>query len=257
MLYLLFTKHQILYTMKIKTLIIDDEKLAREELAFLLKDFSDIDVLDEAKNVKEAIIKIDELRPDLIFLDINMPEHNGFELLERLDYVPNVIFVTAYDHFAVQAFETDALAYLVKPVLTEKLAKAIETVKQEIQTHKEIELRKKDSNIPTDSRVFIKDGERCYFVKLNEIFLIESISNYCKIYFDNKMPLLHRSLQKVEERLPTAEFFKANRAQIININYITHIESLYKGGMVVEINKKHKVEISQRQAVLFKELMSL
>jgi two-component system, LytTR family, response regulator len=239
----------------INTIIVDDESLARQELIYLLKEFPDINVVDEAQNVREAAEKINNQKPDLVFLDINMPVLSGFELLEVLDNPPHTVFVTAYDHHAVQAFETDALAYLVKPVVPEKLHKAVAVVKQAMAK----EAVKQPGVAPFDqnSRVFVKDGERCYMVPVNDIFLVEAVGNYCKIYFEQHAPLLHRSLQQLEEKLPPAAFFRANRKQLINIQYITRIDSYYKGGMLAEINKKHKVEISQRQAVLFKEQMSL
>jgi two-component system, LytTR family, response regulator len=239
----------------INALIIDDEKLAREELSFLLRDIPGISIVGEAQYVREAKAMIGEYKPDLIFLDINMPVQSGFELLEELEEPPQVIFVTAYDHFAVQAFETDAMAYLVKPVVPEKLRKAVEKVRTLLETTTTIIHREKAFH--ADSRVFIKDGERCYMLPVHEIFLIEAVNNYCKVYFRNLSPLLHRSLQQLEEKLPPDLFFRANRKQLINVQYITRIDSYYKGGMVTEINNKYNVEISQRQSVLFKDRLSL
>lgn len=239
----------------IKTIIVDDEKLAREELIYLLKDLPEVTVLAEAQNVQEAKEKIDALHPQLVFLDISMPAQTGFELLEQLDHPPHVIFVTAYDHHAVQAFETDALAYLVKPVVPEKLHKAMAVVKATLE--KEATAQPLANTFDVSSRVFIKDGERCYMVPVQDIALVEAVNNYCKVHFNGVAPLLHRSLQQLEERLPPAVFFRANRKQLINVQHITKIDTYYKGGMLAEIDKKFQVEISQRQAVVFKELMGL
>ena len=123
--------------MKIRTIIIDDEKLARQELRYQLKDFSNIEIIDEAENVDEALSKIAELKPDLIFLDISMPEKNGFDLLEELDQAPAVIFITAHDQFAIKAFESNALDYILKPIRAERLQLAIQKVEEEVKTQKE------------------------------------------------------------------------------------------------------------------------
>lgn len=236
-------------------LIIDDEKLAREELIYLLRDLPEVKVLGEAQNVTEAAEQIKLLKPQLIFLDINMPAQSGFDLLERLTDPPHVIFVTAYDHFAVQAFETDALAYLIKPVIPEKLHKAVQAVKDAMA--KAPQTGTMAESFDPHSRVFIKDGERCFMAPVNDIFLVEAVNNYCKVYFQGHAPLLHRSLQQLEDRLPPRLFFRANRKQLINVQHITKIDTYYKGGMLAEINHKYQVEISQRQAVVFKELMGL
>lgn len=237
----------------IHTVIVDDEKLAREELMYLLQGETDIKIVGEAQNVKEGIEKINQLNPQLIFLDINMPAQSGFDLLEALPNPPSVIFVTAYDHHAVQAFETNALAYLVKPVVPEKLRKALQTVKAELQKS----AQQPSSSLDNHSRVFIKDGERCYMVPVQDIALVEAVNNYCKVHFNGVAPLLHRSLQQLEDRLPQQLFFRANRKQLINVQHITKIDTYYKGGMLAEIDKKFQVEISQRQAVVFKEMMGL
>lgn len=238
--------------MNIRTIIVDDENLARQELRYLLKDFARIEIIDEAGNADEAKEKIEEQRPDLIFLDINMPEKNGFDLLEELSYLPYVIFATAYDQFAIKAFEANALDYLLKPIREERLSKSILKVADEIAAHND-----DNKQLATDSKVFIKDGDKCFFVKLSDIFMIESVGNYAKIFFEQKTPLLHKSLNQLEEKLPDDIFFRANRSQIINLNYINNINSYFKGGLQVELKSGDKVEVSNRQAVKFKEMMSL
>ncbi|MEO8151343.1 MAG: response regulator [Bacteroidia bacterium] len=235
-----------------RTLIVDDETLARQELRYLLKDFQNIEVIEEAANADDAKEKIEELRPDLIFLDINMPVKSGFDLLEELDFMPCVIFATAYDQFAIKAFEANALDYLLKPIREERLSKAILKVTDELSSR-----QSEQNQLNTESKVFIKDGEKCYFVNLTEIYLIESVGNYARLSFEKKSPLLHKSLNQLEEKLPGAVFFRANRQQIININYIQDINAYFKGGLQIELKSGDRVEVSNRQAVKFKELMSL
>lgn len=240
--------------MKIKTILIDDEPLARQELRFLLQDYSDIDIVGEAENADEAIGLIKETRPDLLFLDINMPEKTGFDLLEELDDIPEVVFVTAYDQFAIKAFETNALDYILKPVKTDRLQKAIEKVTEALSNKPR---RERSNELRPDSQVFIKDGEKCYFIKLSDIFMFESAGNYVKVHTGNKTPLLHKSLNLLETKLPQDMFFRANRKEMINVNYIQNIESYFKGGLHVTLKSGQNVEVSTRQAVRFKELMSL
>lgn len=240
--------------MKIKTLLIDDEALARNELRFMLHEFSQIQIVGEAANADEAMDKVESLKPDLIFLDISMPEKNGFEFLEELTQAPEVIFVTAYDQYAIKAFEANALDYILKPVKPERLQQAIEKATKQIEERR---VRSSHSSLTGNSQVFIKDGDKCYFVRISDIFLLESAGNYVKVYFDNKKPLLHKSLNLLEEKLPQDMFFRVNRQQMINLNYIQNIESYFKGGLHVTLKSGHSVEVSTRQAVRFKELMSL
>lgn len=236
--------------MTIKTILIDDEPLAISEMRYMLKAFSQIEIIAEAHHYQEAKNAIESLRPDLIFLDINMPGKNGYELLEDLKFTPHVIFASAYDQYAIKAFELNALDYLLKPINENRLAQAIKKVTDEWQAQADLKIK------PLESKVFIKDNELCYFVKLTDIFLIESVGNYARIYFDAKSPLLHKSLNQLEARLPEATFFRANRSQIINVNYIDNITPYFKSGLQVTLKNKVQVEVSNRQAVRFKDMMS-
>jgi two-component system LytT family response regulator len=241
-----------------KTILIDDERLAREELKSMLKKHIEIEIIDEAKNGEEAIIKIMEMKPDLVFLDINMPKINGFDLLKRLDEIPRVIFITAYDEYAIKAFEMNALDYILKPVDPQRLKKVIDkltTTDEEFISEKSIISTRK--MLSKNDRVFIKDGEKCWFVELNKIRMLESDGNYVKVYFDTFRPLILRSLNSFEERLDSNYFFRANRKFIINLEWISSIENWFNGGLQVELKEGEKVEISRRQAIRFKELMSL
>ena len=244
----------------LKTLLIDDERLAREELKLLLNQYDEIDIIAEAKNGEEGISKIKELKPDLIFLDISMPGINGFEMLKKLDEIPKVIFVTAYDEYAIKAFEVNALDYILKPVDPIRLNEAIQKLsKKEDEFSSPLELNnsRKSRPLTINDSVFIKDGEKTWFVELSKIRMFESDGNYVKVYFENFRPLVLRSLNSFEERLDPDYFFRANRKFIINTKWISSIENWFNGGLMVELKEGEKVEISRRQAIRFKEIMSL
>lgn len=243
-----------------RTLVIDDERLAREELKSVLSEIHEIDVIGEAQNGDEALKLIKSEAPDLIFLDINMPEMNGFEMLKKLDEIPKVIFVTAYDEYALKAFEVNALDYLLKPIDTERLEEAIEKLKKESDEEFESTLNPKfdrsSRTLSVEDRVFIKDGEKCYFVQLADVRMLESDGNYVKVYFDKNRPLILRSLNSFEEKLDPEHFFRANRKFIVNINWIEKVENWFNGGLQVELRSGDKIEVSRRQAIRFKELFS-
>jgi two-component system LytT family response regulator len=235
-----------------KTLIIDDERLAREELKTLLSEFPNIEIIGECANGKEGIKSVNKLKPDLIFLDIQMPEINGFEMLEHLDHMPIVIFVTAYDEFAIKAFEVNALDYLLKPVDPARLKETINKISDDLQP-----TIRTEEKLGANDRIFIKDGEKCWFVDLNDIRMFESEGNYVKVHFEKFRPLILRSLNSLEEKLDEKLFFRANRKFIINLKKISNIENWFNGGLQVELNEGEKVEISRRQAIKFKEKMSI
>jgi len=242
--------------MAIKTIIIDDERLARNELKKLLQEHGDIEVIEEASNVDEGIEKIETLAPELIFLDIQMPGKTGFDLLAELEKAPHVIFTTAYDEYAIKAFDVNALDYLMKPVEPKRLADAIHKLQYEIQKEKAGSAGNRGP-LTEDDQVFVKDGERCWFVKLHEIRLFESVGNYAKVFFANNKPLILKSLNALEERLDDRTFFRANRKHIINLRWIEKIEPYFNGGLLVELKGGEKIEVSRRQTVKFKEMMSL
>ncbi|MFY0653342.1 MAG: response regulator [Cyclobacteriaceae bacterium] len=239
-----------------KTLIIDDERLARKELNTLLSEFTEIEVIGEAVNADDAIEKINALNPDLIFLDIQMPGKTGFELLESLEKTPRVIFTTAYDQFALKAFEFNALDYLLKPIASERLASAINRLKEDEQVVSTIEKSSEYKLMPAD-QVFVKDGEKCWFVKLENIRLFESDGNYIKVYFDSFRPMIHKSLNALDEKLDDRSFFRASRKHIINLGWVDTIEPWFNGGLMVQLKGGERVEVSRRQASRFKEKMSL
>jgi two-component system LytT family response regulator len=240
-----------------KVIIIDDERLARNELKKLLSEFPEIEVIDEAANADEGIKKIKSLEPDLIFLDIQMPGKTGFDMLKELEHTPQIIFTTAYDEFAIRAFEVNALDYLLKPVEPKRLTDAIHKLFE--NHHEETVLQEGNYNksiLGENDQVFVKDGERCWFVKLSEIRLFESVGNYAKVYFGPNKPLILKSLNALEERLDEKVFFRANRKHIVNLRSIDKVEPYFNGGLLLELHGGDKVEVSRRQAVKFKEMMS-
>lgn len=239
----------------LKSILIDDERLARSELKRMLDEFPDIEIIGEAANATEGIEKIETLNPDLIFLDIQMPGKTGFDMLTELDKAPHVIFVTAYDEYALKAFEVNALDYLMKPVEPKRLADAILKVKQ--KDEEELLSYNNRGVLSEHDQVFVKDGERCWFVKLSEVRLFESVGNYAKVFFGTNKPLILKSLNALEERLDDKVFFRANRKHIINLRMIDKIETYFNGGLLLDLIGGEKIEVSRRQAVKFKEMMSL
>ena len=231
-----------------RAIIVDDERLARNELNRLLDRFPEIDVVGEASNGETAIKKIEELTPDLVFLDIQMPGMTGFEVLEHLSVVPNIIFITAYDEYALKAFEVNALDYVLKPVELSRLEKAIKKVLLNSETSTSQE------KLSLDSQIFIKDGEKCWFVKLEKVRMFESEGNYVKLYFETSRPMILKSLNNLEKRLNQQEFFRISRKYIINLNWIEKVETWFNGGLRVTMKCGEKLEISRRQTYRFKEL---
>ncbi len=236
-----------------KALVIDDERLARKELIKLLDEFATMNVVGEAANADEAIELIEKHNPDILFLDIQMPDKTGFELLEMLDTVPQVIFTTAYDEYALKAFEVNALDYLLKPIEPNRLKESIDKLvniepKPQVAETKLLGLQ---------DQVFVKDGDKCWFVKLENVRYFESDGNYIKVFFDNVKPMIHKSLNALDEKLSDRDFFRASRKHIINLSWVEDIETWFNGGLMVKLKGGDKLEVSRRQAAKFKERMSL
>lgn len=236
-----------------RVLIVDDEPLARRELRRLLAEFAWIDIVGEAANVGEAAPLIERLLPDLLFLDIQMPGGTGFDLLERLEHLPRVVFTTAYDKHAVRAFEVNALDYLLKPIEPERLAAAVARAPAA------------PASAPAAAatsgtlleRLFLRDGNRCWFVPLREVKLFTAEGNYVRLSWDKIHPLLGRPLSSLEPRLDPKRFFRANRQQIINLEYIESVDLGVNGRLHVQLRGGPEVQISRRQARLFRLLASI
>jgi two-component system LytT family response regulator len=184
------------------------------------------------------------LTPDVLFLDVRMPGMSGFDLLQRLEDVPHVVFTTAYDEYALRAFEVSALDYLVKPVAPARLASAVAKLRPRL-TQSRLE------------RVFVKDGERCWLVRVADIFLLESEGNYTRLHFANERPLIPRSLAALQERLDPGLFFRAGRKHIVNLKWVERVEPGIGGNLLVILRGGVTVEMSRRQSVRFQEALSL
>lgn len=244
--------------MMIKAVIVEDSRLARNELKELLKKHADIELLGEAENVDQGFELIKETNPDLLFLDINMPEKDGFELLEMLDEVPITIFTTAFDEYAIKSFEYNALDYLLKPINQKRFDKSIEKVKGILQ-ETQIEAT---TNAPTvrlnlQSQIFIKDGEKCWLLKIGEISHFEIVGNYTRVFFQDQKPMLYKSLQQVEDKLPQEQFFRVSRQQIVNIGFIREVIPWFNGKLKLSMQNGDEIEVSRRQSYLFKDKLSL
>ena len=233
-------------TKSITAIIVDDSRLARKELKHLLSRHNSIEVIEESGKPKEAIKLINCLLPDVVFLDIQMPLLNGFELLQTLDYVPQVVFVTAFDYYAIKAFEHNALDYLQKPIEPQALARALDKLENRL-IHQ--------SPPKALNNVFVKDGNNYWFVKIDKIRYFEVDGNYTTIHFDENHPMIPKTLNYLEQRLDQRVFFRANRNQIINTNHIQSVEPWMQGFRVI-LSHGEKIELSRRQTQRFKELMS-
>ena len=239
----------------LKAVIVEDSRLARNELKELLKAHKEIELLGEAENVDEAYKLINEKNPDLLFLDINMPEKDGFELLEMLDDVPITIFTTAFDEYAIKSFEYNAFDYLLKPINQVRFSKCIDKVIEK-GSNNSLSNTKNDDALSLDKQIFIKDGEKCWLVKVQDIYMFEIVGNYTRVFFEHNKPLIYKSLGQVEEKLPNDIFFRANRQQLININHVKKVVSWFNGKLKIELNSGDEIEISRRQSYLFKEQLS-
>lgn len=234
----------------ITAIIVEDSRLARNELKELLKKHPRIVLVGEAENVDKAYELINETQPKVLFLDINMPEKNGFELLEMLENVPLTIFTTAYDEYAIKSFEYNAFDYLLKPINQDRFSKTIEkvitTIEKETTDEKPFELHR---------QIFIKEGENCWLIQISEISVFEIIGNYTRVYFEMNKPLIYKSLHQIEAKLPEATFFRANRQQIINLTHVDKVIPWFSGKLKITIkNSDQEIEISRRQSYKFKEI---
>jgi len=231
-----------------RALLIDDERLARAELRRLLAVHPDVEIVGEAANAAEGLQQINALKPDLIFLDVQMPGGSGFDMLAALEEAPEVIFTTAFDQYALQAFEVNALDYLQKPIQAARMAAALQRCSAR---HRPMDA----SAAP--KKLFIKDGERCWFVALQEIRLFESEGNYTRVHFGQHQPLMLRSLNQLEEKLDPRHFFRANRRHIVNLDFVDQMTPNDAGGLDLTLRDQLQVEVSRRRTPQLKLLASL
>lgn len=236
-------------------LIVDDSRLARKELADILADIPNTTLIAEAVDVSSAIAAINMHKPDLVLLDIHLPDGDGFDVLEKSDFTPQIIFTTAYEQHALRAFEFNALDYLLKPVTHERLAAAIQ---KSISKHN-IPVQPTIASAPktrTD-QIFVRDGEHCHFIRLSDLRLISVEGNYVRLFFLNSKTLLARSLNHIEERLDPQVFFRANRQQIVNMDYVAKIEPWLNEGLLIKMLDGTEVEVSRRQARELKQRLEI
>lgn len=235
----------------INAVIVEDSELARLELKNLLQAHPDIKIIAEAEDVESAIACIKAHSPDLVFMDIDLPGGNAFDILAELELVPPIIFTTAFDKFALDAFEFNTVDYLLKPIKKDRLDKALAKLAAKEQTVQSEHL------LSTQSQFFVKDGEKCWLIKVKDVRYIEAIGNYSRIYFSNHSPMHYSSLQKIQDRLDPTLFFRINRQQLVNLHYVTAIEPWVSGGFKLTLSCGQTLEVSRRQANQFKQMMSL
>ena len=238
-----------------KVVIIEDSRLARAEMQRLLAAETDVENVGEAENAEQAATLISATEPDLLFLDINRPGRDGFALLASLDNTPRVIFCTAYDEYAVRAFEQNALDYLVKPIEPARLARALDKARQSLGS--DTSGTRKQARLGLEDRVFVRDGDRCWFVTLKDVRLFEVEGNYSRLYFGIERPLVPKSLNTLESRLDPQIFFRVSRRHIVNLQWINSVTPSVSGGLQLILRGGEEVEVSRRQAHLFREAMSL
>jgi two-component system LytT family response regulator len=233
-----------------KALIVDDERLARAELRRLLAAHPDIVVVGDARDVEEAEARLAATPVDLLFLDIQMPGRTGFELLERLERVPMVIFTTAHDEYAVRAFDVNAIDYLLKPIRPERLAQTLERTRAAWTAPA-------PAAAAAPGRVFVRDGEKCWLIEPTEIVVLEAEGNYTRVVFGVNRPLVPRTLQSLEARLDARIFFRASRSLIVNLRMIEQIEPAVDGSYVLMLKGGRRVPVSRRQSRRLRETLSL
>lgn len=231
-----------------RVLIVDDERLARAELRRLLAAHPDVTIAGEAANAAQAIEQVAQLRPDVLLLDVQMPGASGFDLLQALDDPPEVIFTTAFDRYALQAFEVNALDYLQKPIQAPRLAAALQRAARRLSLHDA-------APAPAPRQLFIKDGERCWFIETGRIRLFESDGNYARVYFDAERPLLLRSLNQLEERLGP-RFVRASRKHLVNLDHVRAMTAGDGGTLMLEMTDGMRVEVSRRRAAALRAMNS-
>lgn len=234
-----------------KCLVVEDSRLARKELLNLLREIGTFDIIEEAANGEEALNKLNYFKPDVIFLDIHLPGMTGFDFLESLNQIPNVIFTTAYDEYAIKSFDYNAIDYILKPIKKERLEKAISKLNLNIDP------LIKERSIFSTNQVFIRDGEKCWFVKIDEIRFFESVGNYSRIYFESQKPMIQRSLNYLEGKLDEKIFFRISRQHIVNLNFIEKLDTWFTGRLKITLKTGEELEVSRRRSKKIKQLFSL
>lgn len=232
-----------------RALLVEDSELARFELEHQLRDYPQIQIVGQAGDLDSARTLIESLSPELLFLDIDLPGGTAFDLLAQLEWVPQIIFTTAFETYALQAFGFNTVDYLLKPIEPERLARAIAKLRPEQVSPGPL--------LDADSTIYVKDGERCFLVKPKDIRLIEAIGNYSRLYFGAHTPMLYRALGAIETRLDPRQFFRCSRKHLVNLNYVEQISPWSNGGLMLKVKAIGEIEVSRRQSLRLKELLSL
>ncbi len=256
-----------------RAIIVDDERLARQELRRLLQAHPDVAVAGEARNAAEAEDLLQRVEPDLLFLDIQMPGKSGLEMLEGLDDPPQTILTTAFDHYAVRGFELNAVDYLLKPIVPARLTEALRRVRERQDATAasrdnavaSSDPANRDEEIPVVhahrtptilQQVFVRDGERCWLVPVQDIKLLRSEGNYTRLFFDGNQPLIPRALAQIESRIDATIFFRVNRSELINLSWVTEIFP-EADGYSIALRGGPEVMVSRRQAKLLRDRLAL
>ncbi|RTE85733.1 MULTISPECIES: LytTR family DNA-binding domain-containing protein [Gammaproteobacteria] len=228
--------------------IVDDSRLARLELKTQIDALPDeFDIVGEADSVASAVDLINRVDIDVVLLDIDLPDGNGFDVLEKASKVPQVIFVTAFNEYAIKSFEVNALDYLLKPTRAERLQQALAKVDDAVE----------ERRLEPEKRIFIKDRDKCFFVSVGEVQAFEAMGNYTRVHLDKDKPSVYRPISSIESRVDPEVFFKASRSWLVNTNFIANIEPAISGGFDLELTNGSKLAISKRQAAEFKKKWSL
>ncbi len=239
-------------------LIIDDEKLARDLLREYLEAFPQIEVIGECSKGSEAVEKINKLKPELIFLDVQMPGMNGFDVLDEIDHEPHVIFTTAYDQYAIRAFEKNAVDYLLKPLDEERFTQAVNrALKRKTSEVGDLEelLRsiRSEGKGSFDSHIFVQKSEKLFNLPVEEIIFLEASGDYTVITTKNDQFVSSSGIGKLEEILNPDTFIRVHRSTIINLNFLKEIERHFNGGMVVKMQNGKSFPVSRTYAKLIRK----
>jgi two-component system LytT family response regulator len=239
--------------MALTAIIVDDERLARAELRLLLADFAEISIVGEAKNLSEAVNLIRAEKPDVVFLDIQLAHENGFDLIEKVEKDFKLIFVTAFDEYAIRAFEINAIDYLLKPVNPERLARTLERL-FETEERREVTSRK----LEYEDRLFVEVGARSSFLKINSIKCISADGDYSIVFTDDgKKHLIAKPLKEWEDRLPEKHFVRIHRSNIVNLEFIEKVETWFGRSYQIYLHGiKEPLTVSRRYAAQLKSKFS-
>lgn len=241
--------------MKIRTLLVDDQSTGLAVLRDMLRHEADVDIVGTAASGRQAIETINRLAPDLVFLDVQMPELDGFEVVNQiqLSQMPIIIFVTGHDDYAVKAFETRALDYLVKPCKLARLRSAMDRVRQQIQDHRNGDIQQKldslmedlKSNAKHPDRLAVKSDGRIVFLKLSDIDMVEAADNYVKLYAGKETHMLRETLTALEEKLPPALFVRISRSTIVNIESVKELHPMFHGDYAVALHNGTRATLTR------------